>query len=307
MIGEFHFLRPWWLLALLPCAFLWTALWRRQNSSHSWQGIVAPQLLPYLIKGDTKRTRFTPLYLIGICWALAAIAISGPTWRQEPVAFADDTAALAIVLKITPSMKTEDVQPDRLSRAVQKVHDLLAQRRGAKTALIAYAGTPHLVMPATTDEGIITIFAQALDPKIMPDDGDSAAEALKLADNSLPAAGSGSILWITDSIAPDQGAALTAWRKQSRTTIQLLPPLTAGAELDALRETAKPVGATLVRLTADDRDVAELARAAKYSSVAAGGENQRWKESGYWLTPILASLLLLFFRRGWMAQTSARS
>src|SRR5215469_10502513 len=98
-------------------------------------------------------------------------------------------------------------------------------------------------MPATTDGGIINTFAQALDPKIMPSEGDAAAEALRLADHTLADAGSGSILWITDSIAPEQAQRLARWRAGSRTTVRLLPPLFKGAESDAVRAAARAAGA----------------------------------------------------------------
>ncbi|HSI14878.1 MAG TPA: VWA domain-containing protein [Chthoniobacter sp.] len=307
MIGDFHFLRPWLLLTILPCALLWWAIWRRQNAAQVWSGIVAPHLLPFLLRGTAHRSRFTPLHLIGIGWLIGVISLAGPTWRREPAPFADDTAALAIVLKVSPSMITEDVQPSRLVRSVQKVQDLLVQRRGAKTSLIAYSGTAHVVMPATTDDGIINTFAQALDPKIMPEEGDAAAEALRLADQTLAEAGSGSILWITDSVAPEQSAPLAAWRKKSSTPVRLLPPLLAGAELDELSSAAGVVDASVVRLAADDSDVTALARAAKFATAALGELSDRWEESGYWLTPILAVLLLAFFRRGWMAQTANRA
>ena len=213
MIGGFHFLRPWWLLALVPCALLIWAIQRRESAAQSWHGIVAPHLLPFLLQGQNRRARFTPLHLIAIGWFVAVLAIAGPTWRREPSPFADDTAALAIVVKGSPSMNTEDVQPSRLTRATQKIHDLLKQRAGAKTSLIAYAGTAHVVMPATSDGSIIDTFAQALDPKIMPEEGDAAADALRLADQTLAEAGPGSILWITDSIAPEQAASLVALAK----------------------------------------------------------------------------------------------
>src|SRR5262249_33692190 len=160
-------------------------------------------------------------------------------------------------------------------------------RAGAKTALIAYAGTAHRVMPLTTDGGIIDTFAAALDPKVMPGDGDSAAQALKLADEAL--AGSGSILWITDSIATEQQGAIAAWRKSSPTQVRLLPPLLSGAELDALTKSAAAADARVVRLSADDSDVAQVARAAKFAPVtsAAGAESQRWQEAGYWMTPAI--------------------
>lgn len=307
MISDFHFLRPWWFLALLPVALVLLGIRHAQSSSRPWRGIIAPHLLPHLLGGQTERSRFGPQQFLAVGWLLTVIALAGPTWRREPAPFAEDTAALAIVVKVTPSMKTEDVQPDRLSRAVEKIHDLLAQRRGAKTALIAYAGSAHAVMPATTDGGIIDTFAQALDPKIMPGDGDAAAEALKLADRLLADAGSGSILWITDSIAPEQAASLAQWRKSSSTPVRLLPPLLEGKEADTLRAAAKAVSADVVRLAADDADVNELAHAAKFASVGAGGKSDRWEESGYWLTPLLLIIGLPFFRRGWMATTGARA
>jgi Ca-activated chloride channel homolog len=306
MMADFHFLRPWWLLALVPCALLIWAIRHRGDATQAWHGVVAPHLVPFLVQGQDRRARFWPLRLIAIGWLLTVLAIAGPTWRREAAPFADDTAALAIVVKVSPSMNTEDVQPSRLTRATQKIHDLLQQRAGAKTSLIAYAGTAHVVMPATSDGGIIDTFAQALDPKIMPKEGDAAADALRLADQTLAKAGLGSILWIADSITPEQTASLAAWRKSSDTPVRLLPPLLPGLELDALLSRAKSADARVVRLAADDADVTALARAAKFVTAATGEKGDRWEESGYWLTPLLAMILLPFFRRGWMAQTATR-
>jgi Ca-activated chloride channel family protein len=307
MIGDFHFIRPWWPIALIPCVLIILAIRRREDVTRQWRGIVAPHLLPFLLHGEEKRGRFQPWMLIAVGWAVTVVAIAGPTWRREPAPFADDTAALAIVVKVSPSMMTEDVQPGRLSRGVQKIHDLLEKRKGAKTALIAYSGTAHVVMPATTDEGIVDTFAAALDPKIMPGDGDAAAEALKLADKALADAGSGSILWITDGVAPETQAALAKWRKESRTEVRLLPALLPGDEMKALQQSAGLVNASVVTLAADDSDVAELARAAKFATSTAAGASDRWQESGYWLTPLMALGMLPFFRRGWMVRSANRS
>lgn len=307
MIGDFHFLRSWWLLGLIPAALLWWRLRRRVDAAQSWRGIIASHLLPHLLSGQEHRSRFGPLGLIGIGWLVSVISIAGPTWRREPSPFADDTGALAIVLKVTPSMMTEDVQPSRLGRSVEKIHDLLAERPKAKTSLIAYAGSAHIVMPATKDGGIINTFAEALSPKIMPQDGDAAAEAFRLADQTLADAGSGSILWISDSIASEQANLLATWRKSSRTPVRLLSPLLPGSELDAVRTSARAVDAKLVSLTPDDGDVRTLAHAAEFSTVAISGASDRWRESGYWLTPLLVLLLLPFFRRGWMVATASKA
>ncbi len=304
MIADFHFIRPWLLLALLPLGLLLWRIYRRQDGSRTWRGIIAPDLLPFLLIGETKHRRWSPLLLIGIAWGVGVIAISGPTLRREPAPFATDIAALAIVVKVSPSMLTEDIQPSRLARSVQKIHDLLKLRRGAKTALIAYSGSPHLVMPPTTDAHIIDTFAQALDPKIMPLEGDVADQALRLADETLKREGGGSILWITDSAAGEQSEALESWRKTSSTKLNLLPPLVPGDELNRLTQVARSADAEIVQLTPDEEDITALARNARFATAPGAETSDRWQESGYWLTPFLALLTLPFFRKGWMAHTN---
>jgi Ca-activated chloride channel family protein len=308
MIGEFHFLRPWAFLAIVPVILLLLLIRRRQDAGRAWRGIVAPHLLPYLLSGESQRTRSMPLTLLAIGWMISIFALAGPTWRREPSPFADDIAALAIVLKVTPSMRAQDIQPDRLTRSVQKIQDLLVLRRGAKASLIAYSGSAHVVMPLTMDENIVNTFARSLDPKIMPSDGDAAAEALRFADQTLTTGtGTGSIVWIADNVAPEEESSLAAWRKSSRTALRLLMPLAEGPEMAALREAAKVAGASPVKLTADNADVDQLARSTKFSSVVAAEKSDRWEESGYWLALILALLMLPFSRRGWMVSTAARS
>lgn len=299
MTGDFHFIRPEFLLLLVPAAGLFWLMAREGDPARHWNGVIAPHLLKHLLTGPVGKRRFKPVHLIGLGWLIAIVAVAGPAWRLEPAPFADDTAALALVLKVSPSMKTEDVQPDRLTRSKQKIHDLLEMRKGAKTALVAYAGTAHTVIPPTTDGGIINSFAESLEPDIMPGEGDEAAAALRRADENLSSAGGGSIVWITDAVSPGQARALAEWRKASATPLRILAPLPAGTELNALRAAAAPLEASLVLLSPDDADVKQLARDAKYAGTAEGA-GDHWQESGYWLTPVLGLLMLAFFRRGWM-------
>lgn len=304
-MGDFHFLRPWWLLSLIPVLALAWGIRRQSVPSRQWRGIVADHLLPYLVRGGPAGNHGSaPLLLMLAGWIPAALILAGPAWRREPSPFADDAAALAIVIRVSPSMETEDIPPSRLTRSVQKVHDLLARRGASKAALIAYGGTAHVVMPATADPGIIDTFAAALEPNIMPGEGDAAAEALQLAEKTLTSAGGGSILWITDGIAPEQQAALSRWRSASGMPVRLLAPLLESSpELESLR---KATDVKIVTLTADDADIDELVRASRSAVSVPGGESARWRDSGYWLTPLLAILMLPFFRKGWMTQTAAR-
>jgi Ca-activated chloride channel family protein len=305
MIGDFHFLRPWWLLSLIPVLAIAWAIHRHSDPSRQWRGIVADHLVPYLVRGGESSSRSGPVLLLLAGWILATLILAGPTWKREPSPFADEVAPLAIVIKVTPSMETEDIAPSRLTRSVQKVHDLLARRGASKTALIAYAGTAHVVMPPTADVGIIDNFATSLEPKIMPEEGDVAAEALLLADRSLAAAGGGSILWITDGLAPEQQGPVIKWQSSSHTPVRLLAPL--AEESPELTSLHNATTAKIITLAADDSDIDELERASKSAGPAAGDGGDRWQDSGYWLTPLLAVLILPFFRKGWMAPTAARA
>ncbi|WP_035603672.1 VWA domain-containing protein [Haloferula sp. BvORR071] len=306
-MGDFHFLRPWWLLAVVPALLLAWGMLRHADPAREWRGIIADHLVPYLVTGSRGKRRSGPVLWMLAGWIVSCVALAGPAWKREPSPFADDVAALAVVMKISPSMKTEDIAPDRLTRSVQKVHDLLARRGASKAALIAYAGSAHVVMPATSDAGIIDSFAASLDPKIMPSEGDAAAEALKLADRSLKDAGGGSILWISDGIAPEQHAALSQWRKSAGTPVKLLAPLPDSPELASLTKSADLAGADVIRLTPDDSDISALERAAKFATPVSAAEGDRWQDNGYWLTPVLALLMLPFFRKGWMAPTAAKA
>ncbi len=299
-LSAFHFLRPEWLLLLVPAGFICWRLQRLVEGGRAWRGIIAPHLLGHLWRGEAGRAGIGPLHWVGLSWLLAILAIAGPSWRQQPSPFADDTPALAVVIKVSPSMESGDIAPSRLRRATQKLQDLLALRGKGKTALVAYAGSAHLVMPATADAGIINSFAGALAPSLMPLEGDVAAQALALADRALERAGGGSILWISDSVSAEQARLLEKWRSDSPTAVRLWPPLAAGPELDALRDNASAVHPDLVRLAADDSDIARLSAAARFAPLQAGSADARWAESGYWFTPLIIVLMLVFFRRGWL-------
>lgn len=314
---NFHFLRPWLLVFLLPAAgLLWYALWK-QGSRQEMQALIADHLLQHLLVSEKKRERFQPLYLLAIFWLLATIALAGPTWRREASPFTKDTSGLVIAIKVTPSMLAQDIQPSRLERATQKIHDLLKLRLGAKTALIAYSGTAHLTMPLTVDAQIIDIFSQALTPEIMPDKGDATAAALELGAELLTKAEiPGSILLVVDQISENQFNNLNIFHHNSNIPVHIyavaadkgvtVPPNSPPAPAlnrEVLKKAAATIGASLTIVTPDDNDVKKLARRIK-TTISAAKQNQgeRWQDSGYWFLPILLILALFFFRKGWIVE-----
>ena len=302
---EFHFLRPWYLLAVVPAGALAWRLWATEDAGRAWRKLVAPHLLPHLLTGRAERGWFRPVTVLLVGWMLATIALAGPTWAREPAPFAEDTAVLAIVVKVTPSMKSEDVQPNRLARATEKVRDLLQQRPGTRTALFAYAGSAHRVMPLTTDAGIITAFAAELSPDVMPVEGANAGAALTAADETVKKSGrAGWVLWIADSTSPDEQKALEKYRAEGRAPVSVLAVVGEGPELESLKQAAFALDAPVVRVSPDDADVQRLSRNTRFSTVSEQAGGERWKDFGYWLVFPLALVALLSFRRGWMVRSA---
>lgn len=218
-----------------------------------------------------------------------------------------------IIIKTTPQMLAQDIQPSRLQRSVLKVHDLLELKKDVRTGLIAYAGSAHLVMPLTSDAGIINSFIAALEPGIMPKDGDEPAEAIALANERLKkAAVPGSIVMITDAIDNSQIAALQRISEQGGRDVHILamaagpgvipppgsPPAPA-RDIDSLNDAAATLGGSVVTVTADKSDVKSLSsRIERSISNAPATQGQQWLDAGYYLLWLLALAMLFFFRQG---------
>ncbi|MGY8679114.1 VWA domain-containing protein [Bradyrhizobium sp. UFLA05-153] len=288
---SFHLLRPLWLLALIPLAIVFAVLLRRQNVRAQWGNVIAPHLLTHLIVRPQQGRHINPLYLVAAALMLGIIALSGPTWWRELPPFVEDKAPLMVALAVDSSMGATDVAPSRLERAKQKISDLLAARAGARTGLIAYAGTAHLVMPLTDDRSVIAPFLAALAPGLMPADGKNVARAIALAAESLatePVAGT--ILLVADDLGTVDAA--TVRQAAGRNNLVVLA---VNADTPSL-----PAGTDVVQVSVDGSDVVRLERRIETRFQAAQGDafGTRWQDEGYWLLLPLAFLSVIWFRRG---------
>ena len=322
MISDFHFLRPLWLLALVAAPLLVYLVGRRGDVRSQWQGMIAPHLLDHLLVENGGKRRLQPVYITAALIAVAAIAAGGPTWQRERPPFVEDTAPLAIAIDLNPTMNATDISPTRLERAKLKVQDILSLRKGSRTALFAYAGSAHMVLPLSDDAALVKTYLAALSPQIMPVDGKDTAKALQevekaLANETVP----GTILFMTDGV---ERAAIQAFsRYKGRNALMVLgigtaeggPVKTAdggfltdptGAhvrsklDVDGLKALQSSSKAEVATVTADDADVRWIVRRIQTNFTAKTAEGlTRWHDAGWWLTIPIAVFGLFWFRRGW--------
>lgn len=186
MLAQFHFIRPLWLLTLIPLAIVLMLRWRRDDVQQRL--VFFPNHLRSALTLNQGGWRSQlPLKILMLLLLLAVIICAGPTWEREASPFGEDDAALMVLLDSSESMKQQDVAPDRLSRAKHKILDLIAARSGGKTGLMVFAGSAHVAMPVTSDAKVLQPYLEAISPEVMPLSGKAAQTALSQLAEQLPA------------------------------------------------------------------------------------------------------------------------
>ncbi|MBO9170734.1 VWA domain-containing protein [Rhizobium sp. L245/93] len=325
MIGDFHFIRPWWLASLiLPVAIVWLAS-RSTDVRSQWKTMIAPHLLDSLVVEAGRGSRVRPSWLLAVVLAFASLGVAGPTFQREAPPFVEDTAPLVIAVDLSATMDAIDITPSRLERAKLKIKDIIAARGGARTAIIAYSGSPHVVLPLTDDNSLIETYTDALATRIMPDDGKDTAEALALAERMLAREKtSGTVLFLTDGV---EAKAFDAFKGERDNGLVVLGigtaeggPVKAGGsfltessgarlfaklDIEALKNLHSATGTDVATLTDDDTDVRWIAQRIRTNfAQKLATEDDRWRDMGWWLVVPLVLMFALSFQKGWVVRVA---
>ena len=329
--NNFHFLRPWWFAGFLPVAAVVAFYSWRKRSAGSWENIINPELLPFLMQGSESKKALSSTWLLSIvilAWIICCLSLAGPTWQQLPQPVYKQDAALVVVLDLSPSMLAEDISPSRLVRARYKLIDVLTRRTEGVAGLIVYGGDAHTVSPLTEDSNTIVSIVPVLAPSLLPEYGSNVEEALASAVDLAVTGGyqQADILLISDGIHRSALSELTPIiSQQGDFRLSILgvgtpqgAPIPTGAggfakqangnmvvaklNVTALQQLAASNGGIYQTLSADDSDVDALLIAMDSIFPDNTRETDRsfdlWDDQGFWLVLLLLPVVLLSFRKG---------
>ncbi|PKQ24308.1 MAG: magnesium chelatase [Actinobacteria bacterium HGW-Actinobacteria-5] len=147
------FMRPerlWWLLMipLLVGLYLFL-LWRRRRRARPHAITNLDRVLPK--QQSWKRHLAVSLAVL----ALAALNVAFAQPKGE-VEVPRERATIVLTIDVSRSMIAEDVAPNRLAAAKAAAQDFLQMLpAGFNVALVSFAGTAAVVVPPTTDRGVV--------------------------------------------------------------------------------------------------------------------------------------------------------
>ncbi|HFD13220.1 MAG TPA: VWA domain-containing protein [Crenotrichaceae bacterium] len=326
--NNFHFLRPYWLLALFPLALYLYFYLQRRLKQGSWTDVCDPQLLDWLLVDKPVQQQSYSLLWISIAGIISILALAGPSWEKIPVPVFRNQSALVLALDLSESMDATDVKPNRIARARFKITDILKQRKDGQSALIAYSDAAFVVTPLSNDAETIVHQLNVLEPGLMPAQGNNTTAAMKLATKLFRQAGiaNGQVLLVTDG-GDQQSSAVNAARELSKHGHQLFVlgigteagapiPQAGGFLKDAqgsilipkldqsvLTKMASAGHGIYRKMTPDNADINQLLSAIDHASSTdlsnkAVSEISQWKDRGPWLVLLLIPIAAFAFRKG---------
>ncbi len=325
-MAEFHFIRPAWLLVLIPYLIMLWLIVKSKLAQGNWSRLCDAELLPFILQDKAVNRNRWPLVTAAIGAFLTIIAIAGPTWQRIPSPVFRNVSALVIILDLSRSMDAADIKPSRLIRARFKIADILTQRKDGQTALIVYAGNAFTVTPLTDDTETINNQLLALSTSIMPSQGSNTTLALQQAVALLKQSGlnQGDILLVSDGVnldrVEDEIASLDSFRlsvlavgtsegapikleqggflKTSNGEIVI-----AKLDIAELQQVASSGGGLFQLLSNDSSDSNNLIAFIDRHLETGDQKNSdllldQWQEQGPWLLLLVLPLAALSFRKG---------
>jgi Ca-activated chloride channel family protein len=325
-MADFHFIRPFWLLAIIVLFFMLFLLKKLRVKQSGWQQLLPAHLSKVLVQGNSK-AKSSSLALPFIIGLLSILAMAGPSWQKLPQPVYQVAQGSVLIMDMSYSMYSTDVAPNRLTRARYKAIDLLDNIKEGEIGLIAYAGDAFSISPLTDDSNNIKLLLPSLSPELMPVLGSNPFAALSLANEMLINAGpnNGDIYWFTDGIDNIDIQDITQWSREHPYRLNILgvgtktgaPIKLSNGELmkddngaiivpkltvQALRGLAKRGRGNYTTLTHDNKDIERLTYKPLVNDTDNTKESEntgdQWQEFGPYLLLLILPLLLGYFRRG---------
>ncbi len=298
---DFHFLRPYWLLALVIPVLLFGMIMGKTYVQSAWSKVCDKNLLDFLlVKGSGQKGNYLK-YSMPFSALFLVIALAGPTWmKKDNPALSMDNPVM-ILLNMSGEMWNKDVSPNRISRAKYVVKDLTSTLKNTESGLIVYSREPFVITPLTEDGAIIDNLLPALEMNIMPQDGDRLDRAVDLATERMKNVGfsNGNIIVLTSNIGERFDKVLESAAKASHEGFDVNIINMNSVENDKLKMVANKGNGVYLRYNQSLSSLIDKINDITMKEIKQSQNMQTvWTDSGWYFLWFPLILLLGYFRRG---------
>ena len=186
-----------WLTAIVPLIVLYYIFIARRKASLAVStigGKRAPRSLRFWL-------RPLPIILRVAAVLLFIVALARPVNITEEHETTTDGIDIVMAMDISGSMLARDFTPDRLTSAKHLAAEFVANRRGDRIAVVAFAGEAFTQAPLTSDQATVETMLSRLRSGVV-EDGTAIGNGLATAVNRLRESGAKSkvIILLTDGV-----------------------------------------------------------------------------------------------------------
>lgn len=299
-----HFIRPWYLLGLIPTLLLAMYLLKAKKDTvlSPWTKVCDKTLLFHLMQKESTRFKHNHVFwLFIISLFFLFFAAAGPAFKRLPHITSMVVHPKVILLDLSPHMLAQDVSPNRLERAKLAIYDLANDPRLAPIGMLAYTSEPFMVSPLTEDAQTISALLPTLDTETPPVGGQNLTIALHEAEKLIQDAHFqwGSLLVLTGS-SPSEKAIETARALAAKGYTLSVLPLMQTTPSEAFQAFAQAGNGLVLSLPHQAEDLKKWNHFSNHQHSQKGGFARipEWEDMGLWFVIPVLFLMLPLFRRG---------
>ncbi len=304
IIQEFHFLRPYWLLALFLLVPLYIWAIKQGEVLSSWARVCDKNLLEFLLVKNSGEQKNISMWRIFVIVSTLVIALAGPSWSKKDNPALSVNNPVMILLNMSQEMWSKDVSPSRIVRAKYLIKDITAELNNTESGLIVYSSEPYMITPLTEDDSLIDNLLPALELNIMPENGDRLDRAVDLAVQRMKEAyfTAGNIIVLTSNVGERFDAALSAVAKASEEGFDVNIIKVASDNSDKLQMVADKGKGMFLTYNQSIKPLVDKINDITAKEIKQSENMQTtWEDMGYYVLWLPALLLLRYFRRGALA------
>lgn len=300
-----HFIRPSWLLLLLPAVLYLAWVVYSYQHNNPWKKICDPHLLPALLQSNPYKSKIFFNISLFLFFIVSIFALAGPAWNKTKLPVYRDINSLMIVLDLSPNMQLTDLKPDRLTRAKLKIRDLINLAQNTQAGLVVFTQEAFVVSPLSQDANTLNTMLDELNPGMMPIAGSDIAQGLTNGLSLLKQAASShsNLLLITASDPSANSEAIAKNIAQAGHHLNVLAMLEANGNTQStiakLQQLAKTGNGSFYLFSPDASDIQQILHnnQTKQSVKDEDAENAfLWQDAGPWFCLLLIPFALVVLR-----------